>query len=49
MYTNWKCGGTYIKFNNCAPGRVYRTSSTDELRRAFQDVAAELVDLHLIQ
>ena len=36
-------------FNNCAPGRVYRTSSTDELRRAFQDVAAELVDLHLIQ
>ena len=36
-------------FNDCAPGRVYRTSSTDELRRAFQDVAAELVDLHLIQ
>ena len=36
-------------FNKCAPGRVYRTSSTDELRRAFQDVAAELVDLHLIQ
>ncbi|GAA0728713.1 Tad domain-containing protein [Sphingomonas japonica] len=36
-------------FNACAPGRVYRTSSTDELRRAFQDVAAELVDLHLVQ
>lgn len=36
-------------FNGCAPGRVYRTSSTEELRRAFQDVAAELVDLHLIQ
>lgn len=36
-------------FNACAPNRVYRTSSTDELTRAFQDVAAELVDLHLIQ
>ena len=36
-------------FNDCAPGRVYRTSSTDELRKAFQDVASELVDLHLIQ
>lgn len=36
-------------FNQCAPGRVYRTSSTAELRQAFQDVASELVDLHLIQ
>jgi hypothetical protein len=36
-------------FNACAPGRVYRTSSTDGLRHAFEDVAAELVDLHLIQ
>jgi Flp pilus assembly protein TadG len=36
-------------FNACAPNRVYRTSSVDELTRAFQDVAAELVDLHLIQ
>lgn len=36
-------------FDQCAPGRVYRTSSTDGLRDAFEDVAAELVDLHLIQ
>ncbi|UYY58924.1 TadE/TadG family type IV pilus assembly protein [Sphingomonas sp. S2-65] len=36
-------------FNNCAPNRVYRTSNTDELKRAFQTVASELVDLHLIQ
>jgi Flp pilus assembly protein TadG len=36
-------------FDQCAPGRVYRTSSTEELRRAFEDVAAELVDLHLTQ
>ncbi|WNO55050.1 TadE/TadG family type IV pilus assembly protein [Stakelama saccharophila] len=36
-------------FDNCAPGHVYRTSSTDELRKAFQDVATELVDLHLVQ
>lgn len=36
-------------FDQCAPGRVYRTSSTTELRQAFQDVASELVDLHLIQ
>ncbi|MDG5487478.1 pilus assembly protein TadG-related protein [Sphingomonas sp. BGYR3] len=36
-------------FDQCAPGRVYRTSSTAELRTAFQNVAAELVDLHLTQ
>ena len=36
-------------FDQCAPGRVYRTSSTTGLREAFQDVAAELVDLHLVQ
>jgi Flp pilus assembly protein TadG len=36
-------------FETCAPGRVYQTSSTDQLKKAFQDVAAELVDLHLVQ
>jgi Flp pilus assembly protein TadG len=36
-------------FNNCAPGRVYRTSSASQLNAAFQNVAAELVDLHLTQ
>ena len=36
-------------FDQCAPGRVYRTSSTAQLTAAFQDVASELVDLHLIQ
>ena len=37
------------EFQTCAPGRVYQTSSTDQLKKAFQDVAAELVDLHLVQ
>ncbi|MBW6526129.1 hypothetical protein KZ813_04705 [Sphingomonas sp. RHCKR7] len=36
-------------FNNCAPGRVYRTSNATQLNAAFQNVAAELVDLHLTQ
>ena len=36
-------------FDQCAPGRVYRTSSTDGLREAFKEVASELVDLHLVQ
>ena len=36
-------------FDRCAPGRVYRTSSAQELNDAFEDVASELVDLHLIQ
>lgn len=36
-------------FDQCAPGRVYRTSNTTELRRAFQNVASELIDLHLVQ
>ncbi len=36
-------------FDECAPGRVYRTSSSTELQAAFRDVAAELVDLHLVQ
>ncbi|MBB3346603.1 MULTISPECIES: pilus assembly protein TadG-related protein [unclassified Sphingomonas] len=36
-------------FNACAPGRVYRTSDATQLNAAFQNVAAELVDLHLTQ
>ena len=36
-------------FDNCAPGRVYRTSSSTQLNAAFQSVAAELIDLHLVQ
>lgn len=36
-------------FNDCAPGRVYRTSNSTQLNAAFQNVAAELVDLHLTQ
>ncbi len=36
-------------FDQCAPGRVYRTSSTAGLREAFKEVASELVDLHLVQ
>lgn len=36
-------------FDQCAPGRVYRTSSSTELNTAFQAIASELVDLHLVQ
>lgn len=36
-------------FDACAPGRVYRTTSATQLNAAFQNVAAELVDLHLTQ
>ncbi|HVF93185.1 MAG TPA: TadE/TadG family type IV pilus assembly protein [Sphingomonas sp.] len=36
-------------FNRCAPGRVYQTSNAEELNAAFEDVASELVDLHLVQ
>lgn len=36
-------------FNQCAgAGRVYRTSDPDELKAAFDDIASELVDLHLV-
>jgi Flp pilus assembly protein TadG len=36
-------------FDACAPGRVYRTNDATQLNAAFQNVAAELVDLHLTQ
>ena len=36
-------------FDQCAPGRVYRTSSSADLNTAFQAIASELVDLHLVQ
>jgi Flp pilus assembly protein TadG len=36
-------------FDACAPGRVYRTTNATQLNAAFQNVAAELVDLHLTQ
>ncbi|MDF2603706.1 TadE/TadG family type IV pilus assembly protein [Sphingomonas sp.] len=38
---------TLAMFERCAPGRVYRTSDTASLKSAFDDVATELVDLHL--
>jgi hypothetical protein len=36
-------------FEQCAPGHVYRTSDTASLKAAFDDIASELVDLHLVQ
>ena len=41
--------GTLDMFEKCAPGHVYRTSDTATLNAAFQDIASELVDLHLVQ
>ena len=38
---------TLAMFERCAPGRVYRTSDTATLKSAFDDIATELVDLHL--
>lgn len=38
---------TLSMFERCAPGRVYRTSDTASLKSAFDDIATELVDLHL--
>ena len=38
---------TLSMFERCAPGRVYRTSDTATLKSAFDDIATELVDLHL--
>ena len=40
---------TLAMFEKCAPGHVYRTSDTATLNAAFQDIASELVDLHLVQ
>ena len=36
-------------FNTCAPGRVYVATTAAQLNSAFKDIAAELVDLHLVQ
>lgn len=41
--------GTLSTFEKCAPNRVYKTADTAQLKAAFDDVAAELVDLHLVQ
>ena len=41
--------GTLSMFERCAPGHVYQTSDTATLNAAFQDIASELVDLHLVQ
>lgn len=40
---------TLAMFEKCAPGHVYRTSDTATLKAAFDDIASELVDLHLVQ
>ncbi len=40
---------TLNMFERCAPGHVYRTSDAATLTAAFNDIAAELVDLHLVQ
>lgn len=39
---------TLSMFEKCAPGHVYRTSDAATLKAAFNDIAAELVDLHLV-
>lgn len=40
---------TLNMFERCAPNHVYRTSDTATLKAAFDDIASELVDLHLVQ
>ena len=40
---------TLAMFEQCAPGHVYQTSDTATLKAAFDDIASELVDLHLVQ
>jgi Flp pilus assembly protein TadG len=40
---------TLSMFEQCAPGHVYRTSDAATLTAAFNDIASELVDLHLVQ
>jgi hypothetical protein len=44
-----KDASTLDMFEKCAPGHVYRTSDAATLSAAFNDIAAELVDLHLVQ
>ncbi|WP_019516269.1 TadE/TadG family type IV pilus assembly protein [Sphingomonas sp. Mn802worker] len=40
---------TLDMFEQCAPGHVYRTSDAATLKAAFEDIASELVDLHLVK
>ena len=40
---------TLDMFERCAPGHVYRTSDAATLKAAFDDIASELVDLHLVK
>ncbi len=40
---------TLNMFEQCAPGHVYRTSDAATLKAAFDDIASELVDLHLVK
>jgi Flp pilus assembly protein TadG len=40
---------TLSMFEQCAPGHVYRTADTASLKEAFDAVATELVDLHLVK
>lgn len=40
---------TLKMFEQCAPGHVYRTSDAATLKAAFDDIASELVDLHLVK
>ena len=40
---------TLDMFERCAPGHVYRTSDAATLKAAFDDIASELVDLHLFK
>lgn len=42
-----KAADTIAMFERCAPGHVYQTSDTASLKEAFDDIATELVDLHL--
>ena len=42
-------GNTTTAFTNCAGGNYHRTANTDEIKSAFQDVAMDLIDLHLVQ
>ncbi|MBN2973423.1 Tad domain-containing protein [Roseomonas aeriglobus] len=41
--------GTLSMFEKCAPSHVYRTSDAATLKAAFDDIASELVDLHLVK
>jgi len=42
-------GNTETAFRNCAGQNYYQTNNTDELRLAFEEVATDLIDLHLVK